>query len=285
MRLDFSWAQSLSHETKSEIEEISNQAIRHNLAVSAQFMTIEEARQFGAIALFGETYDDSVRVVQIGGPWSRELCGGTHVSRSSQIGLVSILGESSVGSGSRRVEALVGIEAFRSLSLERAMVSRLSDLAKVPRESVEDKFQSMLEELKAAQRKLASLQSAQLATLVPSILSESQKIGDVLFASKFIGDATSVDDIRNLAVLLRDKMGQQPSVAVVIASVDSKPMLVVAANQTAQASGVHAGNLVKLASTVLGGGGGGKADIAQGGGQDLTKIELAEAAIKNSLSE
>jgi alanyl-tRNA synthetase len=248
-------------------------------------MTIEEARQFGAIALFGETYDESVRVVQIGGPWSRELCGGTHVSRSSQIGLVSILGESSVGSGSRRVEALVGIEAFRSLSLERAMVSRLSDLAKVPRESVEDKFQSMLEELKAAQRKLASLQSAQLATLVPSILSESQKIGDVLFASKFIGDATSVDDIRNLAVLLRDKMGQQPSVAVVIASVDSKPMLVVAANQTAQASGVHAGNLVKLASAVLGGGGGGKADIAQGGGQDLTKIELAEAAIKNSLSE
>jgi alanyl-tRNA synthetase len=285
MRLDFSWAQSLSHETKSEIEEISNQAIRHNLAVSAQFMTIEEARQFGAIALFGETYDESVRVVQIGGPWSRELCGGTHVSRSSQIGLVSILGESSVGSGSRRVEALVGIEAFRSLSLERAMVSRLSDLAKVPRESVEDKFQSMLEELKAAQRKLASLQSAQLATLVPSILSESQKIGDVLFASKFIGDATSVDDIRNLAVLLRDKMGQQPSVAVVIASVDSKPMLVVASNQTAQASGVHAGNLVKLASAVLGGGGGGKADIAQGGGQDLTKIELAEAAIKNSLSE
>ena len=285
MRLDFSWAQSLSHETKSEIEEISNQAIRHNLAVSAQFMTIEEARQFGAIALFGETYDESVRVVQIGGPWSRELCGGTHVSRSSQIGLVSILGESSVGSGSRRVEALVGIEAFRSLSLERAMVSRISDLAKVPRESVEDKFQSMLEELKAAQRKLASLQSAHMATLVPSIVAEAQKIGDMLFASKFIGDATSVDDIRNLAVLLRDKMGQQPSVAVIIASVDSKPMLVVAINQTAQASGVHAGNLVKLASAVLGGGGGGKADIAQGGGQDLTKIELAEAAIKNSLSE
>ena len=285
MRLDFSWAQSLSNETKSEIEEISNQAIRHNLAVSAQFMTIEEAKQFGAIALFGETYDESVRVVQIGGPWSRELCGGTHVSRSSQIGLVSILGESSVGSGSRRVEALVGIEAFRSLSLERAMVSRISDLAKVPRESVEDKFQSMLEELKVAQRKLASLQSAQLATLVPSIVAEAQKIGDVLFASKFIGDVTSVDDIRNLAVALRDKMGQQPSVAVVIASVDSKPMLVVAANQSAQASGVHAGNLVKLASAVLGGGGGGKADIAQGGGQDLSKIELAEAAIKNSLSE
>jgi alanyl-tRNA synthetase len=165
------------------------------------------------------------------------------------------------------------------------MVSRLSDLAKVPRESVEDKFQSVLDELKAAQRKLASLQSAQLATLMPSIIAEAQKIGDVLFASKFIGDVTSVDDIRNLAVALRDKMGQQPSVAVIIASVDSKPMLVVAANQTAQASGVHAGNLVKLASAVLGGGGGGKADIAQGGGQDLTKIELAEAAIKNSLSE
>jgi len=285
MRLDFSWAQALSLESKSEIEEISNQAIRKNLAVSAQFMTIEEAREFGAIALFGETYDESVRVVQIGGPWSRELCGGTHVSRSSQIGLVSILGESSVGSGSRRVEALVGIEAFRSLSLERAMVSRLSDLAKVPRESVEEKFHAMLEELKATQRKLASLQSAQLASLIPSILEESVSLGSVQFASKFIGETGSVDDIRNLAVLLRDKMGQRPSVAVVLASIDSKPMLVVAANQPAQAAGVHAGNLVKLASSVLGGGGGGKADIAQGGGQHEGQIESAIAAIKNALSE
>ena len=285
MRLDFSWAQSLSLESKSEIEEISNQAIRQNLAVSAQFMSIDEAREFGAIALFGETYDESVRVVQIGGPWSRELCGGTHVSRSSQIGLVSILGESSVGSGSRRVEALVGIEAFRALSLERAMVSRLSDLAKVPRESVEEKFQAMLEELKATQRKLAALQSAQLASMVPSIVAEAISLGSVQIASKFIGEAGSVDDIRNLAVLLRDKMGQQPTVAAVLASVDSKPMIVVAVNQAAQASGVHAGNLVKIASSVLGGGGGGKADIAQGGGLDLSQIESAIAAIKNALSE
>jgi alanyl-tRNA synthetase len=285
MRLDFSWAQSLSLESKSEIEEISNQAIRQNLAVSAQFMSIDEAREFGAIALFGETYDESVRVVQIGGPWSRELCGGTHVSRSSQIGLVSILGESSVGSGSRRVEALVGIEAFRALSLERAMVSRLSDLAKVPRESVEEKFQAMLEELKATQRKLAALQSAQLASMVPSIVAEAISLGSVQIASKFIGEAGSVDDIRNLAVLLRDKVGQQPTVAAVLASVDSKPMIVVAVNQAAQASGVHAGNLVKIASSVLGGGGGGKADIAQGGGLDLSQIESAIAAIKNALSE
>lgn len=92
LRLDFSWTEALSKETKSEIEEVTNLAIRGDLAVSAIFMSIDEARAFGAIALFGETYDESVRVIQIGGPWSRELCGGTHVSRSSQVGLVSLLG-------------------------------------------------------------------------------------------------------------------------------------------------------------------------------------------------
>jgi alanyl-tRNA synthetase len=285
LRLDFSWAQSLSNETKSEIEEISNLAIRQNLAVSAQFMTIEEARSFGAIALFGETYDESVRVVQIGGPWSRELCGGTHVSRSSQIGLVSILGESSVGSGSRRVEALVGIEAFRALSLERALVSRMSDLAKVPREAVEEKFQSIIEDLRIAQRKLSALQSANLATLIPELIAGATDISNVLVATKFIGDVSSVEDIRQLAVSLRDKLGQKAAVAAIFAAVDSKPMLVIAVNQAAQDKGIHAGNLVKTASSVLGGGGGGKADIAQGGGQDLAKVDEALAAIKTSLSE
>jgi alanyl-tRNA synthetase len=117
MRLDFSCTQALSAETKSEIEDIANLAIRSDLAVSAQYMSLPEAREWGAVALFGETYDESVRVVQIGGPWSRELCGGTHVSRSSQIGLVSVIGEASVGSGSRRLEAFVGIEAMGMVHL------------------------------------------------------------------------------------------------------------------------------------------------------------------------
>ncbi|MDE2408722.1 MAG: alanine--tRNA ligase, partial [Actinomycetales bacterium] len=103
LRLDFAWQQALSAETRSEIEEVTNLAIRQDLAVSAQFMSLPDAKEWGAVALFGETYDEEVRVIQVGGPWSRELCGGTHVSRSAQIGLVSLINESSVGSGSRRL--------------------------------------------------------------------------------------------------------------------------------------------------------------------------------------
>jgi alanyl-tRNA synthetase len=283
MRLDFSWAQALSNETKSEIEEISNQAIRRNLAVSANFMSIDEARAFGAIALFGETYDESVRVIQIGGPWSRELCGGTHVSRSSQIGLVSLLGESSVGSGSRRVEALVGIEAFRALTVERALVSRLSDLAKVPRDSVEEKFAAVLEELKLTQRKLAAVQSAQLSALAPEIASSSRAIGNYLLASRFVGDIDSVDTIRTLATQVRDRLSQTPTVISIAGIVDAKPMIVVAVTKSAELLGAHAGNLVKLASSVLGGGGGGKPDMAQGGGVDATKVDSAIEAMELSL--
>ena len=136
MRLDFSWNESLSQVLLTELEEVANLAIRADLAVSAEFMSVEEARAQGAIALFGESYDEQVRVVQIGGPWSRELCGGTHVGRSSQVGMVSILGEASVGSGSRRLDALVGMEAFRALSAEALIVQQLAEVMKSPREEI-----------------------------------------------------------------------------------------------------------------------------------------------------
>ena len=284
LRLDYSWTQALSNETKSEIEEVTNLAIRRDLAVSAQHMSLPEAREWGAVALFGETYDESVRVVQIGGPWSRELCGGTHVSRSSQIGLVSLIGESSVGSGSRRLEALVGIDALRALSAERALVARLVEMAKTPRENLEEKLLATFEELKAAQRKLASLQAEQLATLIPAIVAKAENVGQVRFASHSLGELSSVDELRNLTVQLRDHLQNDSSVAALFATVASKPMVVVAISKQAEAAGVKAGNLVRLASAVLGGGGGGKNDIAQGGGQFFDKIDEALAAIRKELS-
>ncbi|MEY4293907.1 MAG: hypothetical protein RIR29_557 [Actinomycetota bacterium] len=284
MRLDFSWNQALSGETKSEIEEVTNMAIRRDLAVSAQLMPLAEAREWGAVALFGETYDESVRVIQIGGPWSRELCGGTHVSRSSQIGLVSLIGESSVGSGSRRLEALVGIEAFRALSAERALLLRLAELAKSPKENLEERLLATFEELKSAQRKLASLQAEQLATLIPSIIAKSEKIGSILFAASNIGELSSVDELRNLTIQLRDHTQKEASVSALFASIDSKPMVVIAVSKMAQDASIKAGELVKIASTVLGGGGGGKPDIAQGGGQAIEKIAEAIDAIRKELS-
>lgn len=132
MRLDFSWSQPVSLETRSEIEEVVNTAIRTDLEVSTRILPIDEAKALGAQALFGEKYGAEVRMVDIGGPWSRELCGGTHVASSAQIGLVNLVGESSVGSTNRRVEALVGLEGFRDLAVERTIVSQLSSALKAP---------------------------------------------------------------------------------------------------------------------------------------------------------
>ncbi len=284
MRLDFSWNQALSAETKSEIEEISNLAIRQDLAVSARHMSVAEAKDFGAVALFGETYDESVRVIQIGGPWSRELCGGTHVSRSSQIGLVSLISESSVGSGSRRLEALVGIDAWRALAKEREVLQRLADLAKTPSDALEAKFFATLEELKVAQRKLAALQSAQLANLVPQLAESAIPVGDIKLVVATIEQVDSVDNLRSLAVQLRDRLQSQKAVAALFAVFDGKPMVVVATTKSAQDSAISAGNLVRVVSSALGGGGGGKPDLAQGGGVDPELIPVAIEALRGQLA-
>jgi alanyl-tRNA synthetase len=284
LRLDFAWGQSLSIETKSEIEEVSNLAIRKDLNVSAQFMTLPEAKKWGAVALFGETYDESVRVVEIGGPWSRELCGGTHVEHSSQIGMVSVIGESSVGSGSRRIEALVGIEAFRAFATERALVARISDALKAPKDQLEERIASTVEELKAAQRKLSSLQTGQLATRIPELLNSAESVGQTKFVSADLGDLGSIDDLRTIAVALRDKVANESSIIAVFGTIDSKPMTVIATTSASRDFGFKAGALVRVASSVLGGGGGGKDDMAQGGGSDSAKIADAISAIKEALS-
>ncbi len=283
LRLDFSWTDALSQGTKSEVEEVANLAIRQDLAVSASHMSITEAREFGAIALFGETYDESVRVVQIGGPWSRELCGGTHVARSSQIGLVSIIGEASVGSGSRRLEAFVGFEAFQALATERALVSQLMEALKVPKDQLLEKISQSVEELKNAQRKLANLSAAALSTKIPELVSYGKDINGIAFIQANLGRLESVDQVRDLAVKLREAVSSKPSVIALFAEVDGKVVLISATTESARISGNKAGDFVKLASSILGGGGGGKDDLAQGGGIFLEKISLATDEIAKAL--
>jgi alanyl-tRNA synthetase len=283
MRLDFSWSEALSQATRTEIEEVTNLAIRQDLAVSAQFMSVKEAKTFGAVALFGETYDESVRVIQIGGPWSRELCGGTHVSRSSQVGLVSIIGEASVGSGSRRLEAFVGFEAFQALAAERALVATLTESLKVPREQLAEKIQSTVEELRAAQRKLASLSMEQLRSKIPQLAQAARQVGGTKVVLENIGPVDSADQVRELATALRDKLESESAVAAIAGVSGDKIILIVATTKKAREAGISSGNLVKDASAILGGGGGGKDDIAQGGGPELKKLDAAFAAIEKSI--
>ena len=283
MRLDFSWSEALSQATRTEIEEVTNLAIRQDLAVSAQFMSVKEAKDFGAVALFGETYDESVRVIQIGGPWSRELCGGTHVSRSSQVGLVSIIGEASVGSGSRRLEAYVGFEAFQALAAERALVAALTESLKVPREQLAEKIQTTVDELRAAQRKLASLSMEQLKSKLPELAQSAKQIGGAKVVIENIGAVDSADQVRELASALRDKLESDSAVAAIAGISGDKIILIVATTKKAREAGISSGNLVKVASAILGGGGGGKDDIAQGGGPEVSKLADAFAAIENSI--
>ena len=160
LRLDFAWPTGLSQAIRSDVEEAANQAIRSDLNVTATYMPLATAREIGALALFGETYDEEVRVVEMGGPWSRELCGGTHVQHSSQIGLVTMTGESSVGAGhapGRGLRRHRGVPAI--LAKERALVLGLTDLLKVQPDQLTDRVGKLVSQLKAAEKQIAELKS------------------------------------------------------------------------------------------------------------------------------
>ncbi|PZE39889.1 alanine--tRNA ligase [Curtobacterium sp. MCSS17_006] len=284
MRLDFSWSQPVSLETRSEIEEVVNTAIRTDLEVSTRILPIDEAKALGAQALFGEKYGAEVRMVDIGGPWSRELCGGTHVASSAQIGLVNLVGESSVGSTNRRVEALVGLEGFRDLAVERTIVSQLSSALKAPRADLPARVQNLMEDLRSAQKKLAEYESANLQQRVPAIARNATTVGATTVVAETIDGLQSGDDLRSLATGVRGQLGDGAAVVVLGAVVGGKPIVIVATNDAARAAGVQAGPLAKEAAGVLGGGGGGKPDLAQGGGTDAAALPAALRAVTARLA-
>ncbi|MBX9245497.1 alanine--tRNA ligase, partial [Actinotalea ferrariae] len=272
LRLDFSWNQALSAMARSEVEEVANRAIRRDLGVSWQYMTLPEAKAWGAIALFGETYDEQVRVVEIGGPWSRELCGGTHVDHSSQIGLIALTGESSVGSGSRRVEALVGIEAFHALARERALVSTLTDTLKVRPEDLPERVAGVVARLREAEKELASLRQARLLAAAGGLAEGATVVGGVRVVTHEAGEVSSADDLRTLALDVRGRLGEEAALVAVGGVAKERPVVLVATNAAAREAGLRAGVLAKIAAGVLGGGGGGKDDVAQGGGNDAARL-------------
>ncbi|WP_368499703.1 alanine--tRNA ligase [Herbiconiux sp. A18JL235] len=287
MRLDFSWSQPLSLETRSEIEEIANQAIRDDLEVVTRELPIDEARSMGAMALFGEKYGDIVRMVDIGGPFSRELCAGTHVASSAQIGLINLQGESSIGSTNRRVEALVGLEAFREFAAERALVAQLTSSLKAPRDEIAARIADLSANLKAAEKKIAAFEAGQLTTRIPGLAQSARAVGAVTLVAENVGELGSADDLRQLATGVREALasGGSASAVVALAAVaGGKPVVIVATTEGARAAGAKAGALAKLAAGVLGGGGGGKDDLAQGGGADASAIPAALEAIANAVA-
>jgi len=282
LRLDFAWQSGLSQLVREAVEEAANWAIRADLNVIATYMPLAKAREIGALALFGETYGDEVRVVEMGGPWSRELCGGTHVQHASQIGLVTITGESSVGSGVRRVEALVGIEAFRYLAKERSLVLGLTDALKVQPDQLTDRVLRLVAQLKAAEKQIADLKSAHVLSDVSSIVAKSHDMWGIDYIAHR-ADGVSGSDLRTLALEIRNRVQDRPAVISVIGGPPGKPSVVIVTTQGARDRGLSAGELVRAASETLGGRGGGKDDIAQGGGTDGSRADDALKAVEYAI--
>jgi len=283
LRFDYTGQQAMSAELKAEIEERCNLAIEDDLPVTATSMKLEAAQALGAMSLFGEKYPPVVRVVEMGGDWSRELCGGTHVAGSGQIGLLTLLGEQSVGSGARRVEALVSTDAFRHLSAERALVDQLTGLLKVPSGQLVDRVSTLISDLKAAEKKVEAARSAQVLAGASAILAEGRDVHGLTLVTKHLA-GTSMEDLRTLALRLRDGLGERAGVVGLVGGSTDKPTVVVATNAAGRAAGAKAGALVKVSAGALGGTGGGSDDLAQGGGKDGTAAPAALAAIEDALA-
>ena len=280
LRFDFAWGEGLSEEQRREIEEVSNTAIHDNFQVVTQEMGLDEAKALGAMSLFGEKYGERVRVVEMNGPWSRELCGGTHVGGTAQIGSLTLLTEQSVGSGNRRVEALVGLDSFRHLAAERTLVHQLTDMLKVQSSAeLPERLATTLDRLKAAEKELAGLRREKLQAQAGALLDGVRQVGPVKVLVHDAGEVAGADDVRSLALDLRGRLMADAFVVAVAGVAKGRPVVLVATTEGAREAGVKAGRLVRTAATVLGGGGGGKDDVAQGGGQDPAKITAALDAV------
>jgi alanyl-tRNA synthetase len=281
LRFDFNWQGPLTDDQRTQIEEVTNEAVEADYEVNSFTTELDKAKAMGAMALFGENYPDEVRVVEIGGPFSLELCGGTHVDSSAQIGPVTILGEASVGSGVRRVEAYVGLDSFRHLAKERALMAGLASSLKVPSEEVPARVANLVERLRAAEKELDRMRLANARAAAANAAAGAEQIGKVRVVAQRMAGGMSAADLRTLVGDIRAKVGSDPAVVALIAEGenDSVPF-VVAVNAAAQDLGLRANELVKQLGAAVNGRGGGKADLAQGSGKGAAGIDAALAALR-----
>ncbi len=293
LRLDFGWLTSLTPEQLHDIEQVSNHALRADLPVAWQYLTLAEAKEWGALALFGETYDDQkVRVVEIGGPWSRELCGGTHVEHAAQIGTVVVTGEASVGSGNRRIEAFTGLEGFAYLARERDVVHQLTGLLKTQPDDLVTRVGDLLDRLRNAEREIEKVRVGQLLSAGGELAAGARDVAGVAVVAHR-ADGAAAADVRALALDIRGRLpAAAPGVAVVIGTQSGsggpdnagKVSVVAAVNDEARARGISANDLVRAVGPLVGGKGGGKDDVAQGGGTDASRIDEALALVATEVA-
>ncbi len=283
-RFDFSASGSVPESVMTDVEARVNDVILDDLAVEAEIMSQAEAVKSGAMALFGEKYGDRVRVVSVG-EWARELCGGTHAGSSGKLGVIKLLGESSIGSGVRRVEALVGADAYRFLAREHVLVAQLSEALKSRPEDLPERVNDIVEKLRAAEKELEKVRVGQLLARAGELAAGADQVGGVALVATAAPGASG-GDVRTLALDVRGRLPQgQPGVVVVIGEADGKVSVVAAVNDEARARGVSANELVRAVGPLVGGKGGGKDDVAQGGGTDASQIDEALALVRSEVGK
>ena len=276
-RFDFPSTSAVPISVLNDVESRVNELLISDLQVHSEVMSQDAAKAIGAMALFGEKYSDQVRVVSVG-DWAKELCGGTHVTRSGQLGLVKLISESSIGAGVRRVEALVGYDAYQYLAREHVLLNSLTEIIKGSRaEELPQRISELVEKMKGMEKELSGVRSAKAMAAAGELLKKVKPIGSVNLIIDQLADEIAVDDMRSISTDLRGKL--KAGIVVLATITAGKPLIVAAVSPEAIKLGVKAGELIKTGSTVLGGGGGGKDDFAQGGGVDSGAIVKAFAEI------
>jgi alanyl-tRNA synthetase len=281
-RFDFPATSAVPSSVMNEVENRVNELLISDLEVQAEVMSQAQAKAMGAMALFGEKYGDEVRVVSVG-DWAKELCGGTHVSRSGQLGIVKLLSESSIGAGVRRVEALVGHDAYKYLAREHLLLNSLTEIIKGSRaEELPERVSDLIEKMKVMEKDLAIVRVNAAMESSVALVKEAKSISTIKFIVNKMANGLTAEELRSVALGLRGKV--ENAVVVLSSIVDSKVVLVCAVSAEANKLGVKAGELIKIGSTVLGGGGGGKDDFAQGGGISADKLDQAFAEIEKTIN-
>lgn len=286
LHFDYQWSKAPARDLIDQVEDRVNEIVREDLPVTYENMPIKEAEKLGAMHLFGSKYGDIVRVVTIGDGWSRELCGGTHLDRTGKVGNFVITSEFSNGSGVRRIDAYMGQKGYEFNHQTHALVSTLANDLNVPTDKLRSRIASLSDELKDAQKELADVYEDQLKKSVPQIVSEAQDVNGIHFASRNIGTFGDISGVREAVTAIRSLLGEDDPVVVALAgdSTQDRPLIFVATNRAARAKGIKAGDLVRSASKILGGGGGGRPDFAQGGGKDPAKVDAALKSVLEQLS-
>lgn len=285
LRFDFRHSSALEGSQINDIEALVNEKLAEDLVVKTDVMSIEEARLSGAIALFGEKYGAEVRVVTIGDGFDKELCGGTHVPTTGHIGRIAILGEGSIGSGVRRIDALVGNGAYSFQAKEHALVSQLSTMVGGRSEELPDRIASLLARVKESEKELERMRTEQALAQAQTLADTAKSLNGIAVVANDAGVMPSADALRTLALEVRDRLGDAiPVVVALIGRVNDKPSIVVVTNEKARQRKAKAGAFVRAVGQHLGGGGGGRDDIAQGGGTKLDAIKEALDAIRREVA-